>query len=106
MSDVAAINQVIKQIQAMKAQAAGREVTAASPSAPSFPETLMKALDKINEMDSTSKVMKEKFEMGDPQVSLADVMIAKEKAGLAFDAAVQVRNRFVQAYQDIMNMPI
>ena len=44
--------------------------------------------------------------MGDPNVSLVDTMVAAQKAGLAFDATLQVRNKLVEAYKDIMNMPI
>ena len=46
------------------------------------------------------------IESGDGGVSLVKAMIASQKASVAFDAAVQVRNRVVSAYQDIMNMPI
>ena len=46
------------------------------------------------------------FEMGDRSVTLADTMVASAKAGIAFDATVQVRNKFVEAYKEIMNMPV
>jgi flagellar hook-basal body complex protein FliE len=44
--------------------------------------------------------------LGDPTVSLEDSMIAMQKANITFQAAVQVRNKVVAAYQDIMNLPI
>ena len=50
--------------------------------------------------------MSKAFELGDPNVSLAEVMITSQKSNLAFEATVQIRNRFLQAYQDIMNMPV
>ena len=44
--------------------------------------------------------------MGDQNVSLSDVMIASNKSGLAFDATVQVRNKMVEAYKEVMSMPV
>ena len=50
--------------------------------------------------------MQTAFDMGDPNLSLADVMIAKEKSGIAFEATMQVRNKVLEAYKTIMNMPV
>jgi len=44
--------------------------------------------------------------MGDPDISLSNVMIDLQKAGLAFQATVQVRNRLVEAYKEIANMAV
>ncbi|HEY0267886.1 MAG TPA: flagellar hook-basal body complex protein FliE, partial [Methyloradius sp.] len=46
------------------------------------------------------------FVMGDDKVSLSDVMIAGQKANITFQATVQIRNKLVAAYSDIMNMQI
>ena len=46
------------------------------------------------------------FEMGDPSADLAKVMVASQQSQIAFRATVEVRNRLVQAYQDVMNMPL
>ena len=46
------------------------------------------------------------FELGDPRADLARVMVAMQQSQVAFRATVEVRNRLVQAYQDVMNMPI
>ena len=45
-------------------------------------------------------------EMGDRSVSISDAMIASQKASVAFTATVEVRNKFVEAYKEIMNMPV
>ena len=50
--------------------------------------------------------LKKRFELGDPEVSLAEAMVAGQKSSIAFEATLRVRNKLVQAYQDIMNMPI
>jgi flagellar hook-basal body complex protein FliE len=44
--------------------------------------------------------------MGDPNVSLADVMIARQKSSIAFEATVQVRNRLIKAYEEVMKMTV
>jgi flagellar hook-basal body complex protein FliE len=46
------------------------------------------------------------FELGDPNLSVADVMIAVQKANLELQAATQVRNKLVAAYQEIMSMQV
>lgn len=71
-----------------------------------FSGLLKSALNEVSELQQTSGDLKTKFTMGDPNVTLVDTMVAAQKAGLAFDATLQVRNKLVQAYQDIMNMPI
>jgi flagellar hook-basal body complex protein FliE len=57
-------------------------------------------------LQQTSGSLKTRFELGDPNVDLTQVMLAAQKASLGFNATLQVRNRLVQAYQDVMNMPI
>ena len=54
--------------------------------------------------DAKSKVTA--LERGDRDISLAEVMIASQKSSVAFEATVQVRNKLVEAYKDIMNMPV
>jgi flagellar hook-basal body complex protein FliE len=44
--------------------------------------------------------------MGDPNVDLVRVMLASQQSSVSFRATVEVRNRLVQAYQDVMNMPL
>jgi flagellar hook-basal body complex protein FliE len=46
------------------------------------------------------------FEMGEKNFSLADVMVAKEKSGFAFESTIQVRNKVLEAYKQIMSMPV
>ena len=77
-----------------------------NPSSKNFSEMLGNALNTVNSMQLDAKGKAEAFEMGDKSMSLADVMIAKEKSGLAFEATVQVRNKVLEAYKQIMNMPV
>ncbi|MES2663026.1 MAG: flagellar hook-basal body complex protein FliE [Pseudomonadota bacterium] len=72
----------------------------------SFSEVLSKSLSEVNELQKHSTTLKNRFEMGDQNVSLSDVMIASQKASIGFEAVIQVRNKIVDAYKEIMNMPI
>ena len=74
--------------------------------APSFSEMLSQAVDKVNETQQASTAMANAFEVGQSGVDLTDVMIASQKASVSFQAMTQVRNKLVQAYQDIMQMPV
>lgn len=77
-----------------------------NPSAKNFGDMLGHALDTVNSMQKESRNAQKAFEMGDKSLSLADVMVAKEKSGIAFEATVQVRNKVLEAYKTIMNMPV
>lgn len=74
--------------------------------APGFADALKATLDKVNSSMNHADALGEKFAMGDDSVSLSDTMIAMQKASLSFQASVQVRNKLVSAYHDIMNMQV
>ena len=59
-----------------------------------------------NSLARTQSAMAQNFSAGDPNVNLQDVMVNLQKASMSFQQMVQVRNRLVTAYQDIMNMPV
>jgi len=71
-----------------------------------FGDVLVNAVNKVNQYQAESAKLAQQIETGDGGVSLVKAMIASQKANVAFQATVQVRNRLVSAYQDIMNMPI
>jgi len=73
---------------------------------PDFGDLLGKSLNTVNELQQQSHAMKTGFENGTGSASLAEVMIAGQKADISFRAVTEVRNKLVQAYQDIMNMPV
>ena len=79
----------------------------AAPAAPgSFMSSLKASLDQVNHSQNKASELGQSFEKGDPNVDLNDVMVAVQKASVSFQTAVQVRNRMVSAYHDIMNMQI
>lgn len=71
-----------------------------------FGEVLTNAIDKVNDMQQQAGQLADAFVSGDKSIDLAQVMVAGQKANISFQAMVQVRNKLVSAYQDIMNMQI
>jgi flagellar hook-basal body complex protein FliE len=108
------INQVLNEMRALKARAQGFEpATAVGDVAQTnanrgveFQQLLSQAVNQVNDVQQESSQLAESFQAGDPNVTLSQVVIASEKAGIAFEAMTEVRNRLVNAYEDIMNMPI
>lgn len=103
-----AINNVLEQMRVLAAKAAN-QTTATTQSANAgvvFAQALNQAIEQVNHLQQQAGVMKTAFEKGEGNISLAEVMIASQKANVAFQATVQIRNKLVEAYKDIMNMPI
>lgn len=114
------IDSVLAQIRAMQAQIRGvggqpHEVAQAAKSvagtnsavgAPSFANVLKQGLDQVSQTQQKASELAAQFERGVPGVELPQVMLEMQKSSVSFRAAVEVRNRFVSAYQEIMNMPI
>ncbi len=72
----------------------------------SFSDSLKKILDSVNDQQSKADDMSKRFALGDDNVNLSDVMIERQKASLSLQATVQVRNKLVSAYHEIMNMQV
>ncbi len=71
-----------------------------------FSEALKASLNQVNKVQVEAEQLGKNFAMGDDSVSLSDVMIAGQKANISFQATIQVRNKLVSAYHDIMNMQV
>jgi flagellar hook-basal body complex protein FliE len=71
-----------------------------------FGKLLRQGLESVNAVQTKASNTVTAFERGTPGVELSTVMIESQKASVAFRAATEVRNRLVNAYQEIMNMPI
>ena len=78
----------------------------AKPQEASFTGALAQALNAVNSLQQQNSALQTAYEKGDPSVDITRVMIAGQKASVGFQALTQVRNRMVQAYEDIMKMPI
>ena len=71
-----------------------------------FSGLLKNAIDSVNGVQKEAGQLKTAVEMGDRNVSMAEAMIASQKASIAFEATVQVRNKVLEAYKEVMSMPI
>jgi flagellar hook-basal body complex protein FliE len=71
-----------------------------------FADALKQALDSVNTMQGEAADLSKEVQLGNPNVSLEETVIAQAKASVAFQAVVQTRNKLVTAYHDIMNMQI
>ena len=72
----------------------------------SFQSALTQALGQVSSAQNEAGRLQREVTLGNPTVSLEETMVQMQKAQIGFQAAVQVRNRLVQAYTDIMNMPV
>lgn len=71
-----------------------------------FANLLKESIDSVNHTQQQASHLSQDFQLGKGQVNLAEVMVALQKASVSFEAMVQVRNKLVSAYQEIMNMPL
>lgn len=107
MSDMA-IKAVLAEMRSMAAQL-DQPINLSQPAAvqaDDFSVVMKRAVDMVNETQQSAGAMAEAYVRGDSNLDLAQVMVQVEKASLSFEAATQVRNKLVNAYQEIMNMPI
>jgi len=106
MSDMN-INQVLAQMRSMSIDAGSKpEGIQAGKEANDFSALLKQSIDSVNQTQQTAGKMAQAFEIGDADVSLAEVMISAQKANVSFQAMVQVRNKLIDAYNEVMNMPM
>lgn len=105
--NVSGVDGLLAEMRAAMAIAQGGVApkTAAAPTA-DFASVLKSSLDGVAQAQNRAESMQKAFVLGDDKVSLSDVMIDMQKANLSFQTAVQVRNKVVAAYNDIMNMQV
>jgi len=103
--NVQGIDQLLSQMQATAAVAAGGSAQAPEGGA-DFSAMLKSTIEQVNSTQQESSDMAKNFELGKTDASLQEVMISLQKANVSFQAMVQVRNKLVSAYQDVMNMQV
>lgn len=97
---------VIGRLGALDAVSTRPAAQPAQPSAGGFGNALSAALDRVSAEQSAATQLSREFQMDNDAVGIEETMIALTKASLGFQAAVQVRNKLVSAYNDVMNMPL
>ena len=111
------VDAVLSQIRAMQSQIKATSGAVGAPShaianptqatpATSFANVLKQGLEQVNQTQQSAASLASQFERGVSGVELPQVMLEMQKASVSFRAVTEVRNRFVSAYQEIMNMPI
>lgn len=96
--------QILERNQALK-------TASATPAAPvtaqptSFADTMESALKQVNDGQQQAAKLSEAYERGET-VDIAKVMLARQQASVGFEATLQVRNKLLAAYKDIMSMPV
>jgi len=109
IQDIMALRQQIMErsqlLQQVKTPEATQGTTATGGAGGSFTDTLKDALESVNATQQKSSAISEAYEKGEV-VDVAKVMLARQEAGVAFEATLQVRNKLLNAYQDIMRMGV
>lgn len=101
------MSQLLDQMRAMAAQAQTVPAkTTGEAQGADFASLLQKSINAVSDTQQQASALAKAFEQGDSQVHLNEVMIALQKASISFQAVTQVRNKLIEAYQDIKNMPI
>lgn len=92
-------------ISALVNQPVGSQSTTPATGSVGFAQFLANAVDQANQVSNAADATAASYVAGGP-VTMGDLMVAEQKASLALDLVVQVRNRAVSAYQSIMSMQI
>ncbi len=106
--DTLGIEQMLSALRTTAAQASGKTAESGAPAAggADFAQILQGSIDKVNQTQVEANQMAEKLAAGDTNQNLHEVMIALQTASVSFQEMVQVRNKLVTAYQDVMNMQV
>ncbi|MEJ5071274.1 flagellar hook-basal body complex protein FliE [Enterobacter ludwigii] len=101
---ITGIEGVLTQMQAAASVARNQQVEE-QPSI-SFAGQLNAALDRISDTQNSAKAQAEKFTLGEPGIALNDVMTDLQKSSVSLQMGIQVRNKLVAAYQEMMGMQV
>lgn len=105
MTTSSGIDQMVAQLRAVAAQAA--QAPAGDDAANvDFAALLKNALAQTHAAQLGARELSRQFAAGDPNTSLEEVVLTLQKASVSFQTMVQVRNKLVSAYQEIMNMQV
>jgi flagellar hook-basal body complex protein FliE len=109
MSDSMRVDQVLNQIRALREQSGvikpgmieTDSLGVAATGNVNFSAMLKQSIDAVNTTQQQAGAMASAFERGDRDVSLTEVMVNLQKSDVSFKAMVEVRNKFVDAYQEV-----
>jgi len=108
--DTTGIDRMLSQLRTAAALAARKPQTPSTaqvaPAKVDFADVLKSSLNEVARTQNQAGMLTKSFTVGDPNTNIQDVMVAMQKANISFQQAVQVRNKLVQAYHEIMNMQV
>ena len=106
--DTQGIDQMLSVLQATAARASGRatETPGTAAGGTDFAAVLQNSIAQVNQTQQQAEGMAANFAAGDSSANLHEVMISLQKANVSFQEMVQVRNKLVTAYNDVMNMTV
>ena len=101
------IGSVLAQIREMSQRIEGAATTVdRGEGTDGFGVALKAAVETVNTQQMNAEALTEKFQAGDPDTSIAEVVVEMQKASISFQAMTEARNRIVDAYREIMNMSV
>ena len=100
------IDQLLGELRQAAAKAAGDAPANPAAGAANFADLLQASLAQVSAAQQEADSLQQSFDANDPNVNLQDVMVQLQKASLSFQTMVQVRNRLVSAYQEVMSMQV
>jgi flagellar hook-basal body complex protein FliE len=106
MNATQGIDQLLGQMRAASALAAGQGPASTSTEGADFAALLKASLDQVNGTQQDTANLAKAFEQGDPNANLQEVMVSLQKANISFQTMVQVRNKLVSAYHEVMSMQV
>ena len=116
MSEIS-MNRMLSDLQRLASQAQASKpvaptITNGMPSmtktseSPGFGDLLTNAVNSVNNAQQNSATLKKAFDAGMPGIDLPQVMVASQKASVAFDAMLTVRKQLLEAYHEVMRMQV
>ena len=117
---VEGINQVLSRMQAMQEMAQGGKPVGSDPRMPlgvaagqpgqgsgvDFGAVLKAAVQEVSDAQNTAQAKAQAFQLGAKDMSLEEVMVSLQKANVAFQGMIAVRNKLVEAYRDVTNLQV
>jgi flagellar hook-basal body complex protein FliE len=100
------ISQVLAEMRALQARASGISEAPAAAQPSEFANLMKNSVDHVASMQNQATALADAYESGDKSIDLTKVMLEVQKASLAFRAMTEVRNKLVDAYQQVMNMSV
>jgi len=110
-ADVQAILNQIKEYQSQASAGValdpsmGVSASAVEKMPANFSSVVKSAVEEVNQTQAAAKQMRTAYERGE-DIPLTDVVLGMQKSSLAFEATLQVRNKVLKAYEEVMNMPV